>query len=628
MKKIILIFLLFVSLYPLYAQISEGGTPPSFAFSRAKYLKTELLPYKAILKTDVKHLQWEDSITDKNGIPERLAIIIPSQINFADSAKLLQLPNGKRIRQLVINADQAYGIILSYSHFSIPAGGKLFIYNKSTDQVLGAYTSKTNPLGAEFSTEIVYGDELTLEYEEGADQLLPEIIITGIGYIYSNITKKSDGNISGSCQVNINCTEGANWQHEKKGIAKTLTMIGSHGWYKCSGTLVNNTNLDMTPYFLTANHCFYVGSTQASFSTMQFYFNYETQGCDDESRDSVNARTNTLIGAQLLASTSINGGSDGALLKLNNKIPEEYDVCYNGWNRTNTAATSGVCIHHPEGDVKKISTYTSTLRTGTYSDIDNGTGASNSYWVTSFISGTTEGGSSGSPLFNQDGLVVGTLTGGESSCQSPTGSDYYGKLWAHWDQSANNNDWMQPYLDPTNKGVTSLKRLNSLADLEVSLDTLNIKLNTSFKINITKGNEGYIINNDNPSIASSLIIENATEQSITISALKEGQTILTLSDQMNYQKKIVVNVFPEDSAPIIFKYTDGVLSFSIISAEDDNNPITSVKIMDLSNRILYKKNNLKINAIYNVDTLAWAKGVYVVVLDRKNGSKTVKKITW
>lgn len=628
MKKIILIFLLCIVVYPLCAQISEGGTPPSFTFSKTKYLKTDLLPYKAILRTDIKRLQWEDSITDKNGAPPRMAVIIPSDIHFTDSAEYLKLPNGKRIYQMVINANQAQGIILSYSHFSIPEGGKLFIYNKSKDQILGAYTHKTNPFGKEFSTEIVYGDELTLEYEEGPDQSIPEIVITGIGYIYSNIAKKSDGNISGSCQVNVNCSEGANWQHEKKGIAKTLAMIGSHGWYKCSGTLINNTNLDMTPYFLTANHCFYVGSTQASFSTMQFYFNYETEGCDDESRDSVNSRTNTLVGAQLLAATSIDGGSDGALLKLNMQIPEKYDVCYNGWDRANTAATSGVCIHHPEGDVKKISTYTSTLRTGTYSDIDNGTGASNSYWVTSFISGTTEGGSSGSPLFNQNGLVVGTLTGGESSCQNPTGSDFYGKLWAHWDQSTNSNDWMQPYLDPTNKGVTSLRRLNSLADLEVSLDTINLKLNTSFKIDIIKGNEGYAINNNNPSAASSMIIENATEQSITVTALKEGQATLTLSDQMNFQKTIVVNIFPEDALPIVFKYTEGILSFSIISTQDKNDPIANVKIMDLSNRILYKKDNLEVNAIYNVETIAWPKGVYVVVLERKSGNKTIKKLTW
>ena len=43
----------------------------------------------------------------------------------------------------------------------------------------------------------------------------------------------------------------------------------------------------------------------------------------------------------------------------------------------------------------------------------------------------TTGGSSGSPLIDvETEKVVGVLTGGFSSCETPKGADYYGRLSA------------------------------------------------------------------------------------------------------------------------------------------------------------------------------------------------------
>ena len=48
--------------------------------------------------------------------------------------------------------------------------------------------------------------------------------------------------------------------------------------------------------------------------------------------------------------------------------------------------------------------------------------------VTSNGHGVTEGGSSGSPIFNQSKRIVGQLSGGSSTCNSPNYSDLYGKM--------------------------------------------------------------------------------------------------------------------------------------------------------------------------------------------------------
>ena len=59
-------------------------------------------------------------------------------------------------------------------------------------------------------------------------------------------------------------------------------------------------------------------------------------------------------------------GSDFTLVELNSNIPNSYNAFYAGWDRSNTAPTNGVSIHHPAGSAKKISTYSSNLTSDTY----------------------------------------------------------------------------------------------------------------------------------------------------------------------------------------------------------------------------------------------------------------------
>ncbi|MDD5696174.1 MAG: T9SS type A sorting domain-containing protein, partial [Bacteroidales bacterium] len=121
------------------------------------------------------------------------------------------------------------------------------------------------------------------------------------------------------------------------------------------------------------------------------------------------------------------------------------------------ASEEGVGIHHPQGDIKKISTYPEPVFSSQWSS--NGL---QSHWrvfwtATANGHGVTEAGSSGSPLLNQHGLIVGTLTGGESSCGNTGGADFYGKFSYHW--KSNGQDaasQLEPWLDPDHEGVQVL----------------------------------------------------------------------------------------------------------------------------------------------------------------------------
>ena len=435
-------------------------------------LKKSQTPVVVYVDENISKLKKEDAKNEANGSPLRVAKIIETDLNMLNSGEWIKLPNGQNIWQLTVKCPDALATLLYYKKCYIPAGGKLFLYNAGKDQILGAYTPRSNPNGKEFVTEFVGGDEFTLEYvapeNNASTDDKPIIEISGIAYgynhikVYSENTTKNFGTAS-NCMVNINCSEGDNWQNKKRGVARTVTPIGRYAYY-CSGTVVNNTAKDFTPYYLTAHHCFYTtdGSIYAGdegINMMLFYFNYELPGCEDLT---VEPGSNTMFGAKMLVNIDISGGSDGALIRLNQNIPDDYYVYYNGWDRTNTPAQSGVTIHHPSGDVKKISTFKQALTSSKWNSSSE-QGADNAHWRVIFAEtanghSITEGGSSGSPIFNQNGLVVGTLTGGSTKCNAPNNPDYYGKFWYHWDQYGSNTDLhMKKYLDPINTGQNTLQ---------------------------------------------------------------------------------------------------------------------------------------------------------------------------
>ncbi|MDR0683347.1 MAG: PKD domain-containing protein [Dysgonamonadaceae bacterium] len=451
-KKWMIPVLFFIGFTSVWAQISEGGLPPSFG---EVHLRSSKQPYEAPVQFNVDELLEEDQELETLGFPPRCAKIIPADISFENNGERIILPDGQRIRRLEIFAPDALAILLYYDKFIIPEEGKLFIYDPEYANILGAYTHKTNSKKTEFATEFIPGDKLILEYVEPASGELPELKISGIAYGYNHIRGLTGDNSlktrwdSESCMINVNCPEGDKWQDQKKGVARILTSSGGYVLL-CSGTLINNTAGNFDPLFLSAHHC-YEDMTAAQMNQSIYYFHYEWTGCENLNTD---PKCPTMVGAQMLADIDIRSGSDGALLRLNDPIPQDYEVYFNGWDRRNIAATGGVGIHHPAGDVKKISTYGNSVTSDTW-DGEGITGAKDAHWNLQFIRTTsghsvTEGGSSGSPMFDQNGLVVGTLTGGNSSCSYKAGDNLYGKLWYHWDLGPQK---MSNYLDPTDSGA-------------------------------------------------------------------------------------------------------------------------------------------------------------------------------
>ncbi len=467
-KTFLLMALALLPLAGLRAQASVArDVPPTFRYDRV--LMPAATVTRAVLPVSAEQLRQEDMERVKDGHPLRVAVPVAVDVRLdGQPGDWLALPDGERVWQRAIEADGAGGLLLTFDTLALPEGGVLYAYT-SDRAVLHRVTRADNPDGGPYALPRIMADEVILEYvqpAEGAAVGQPRIALPAVGYLYRTRQQLQDDL---SCFINITCEEGDDWRLQAKGVVSFDIELyaqderGQWGWgtYICSGSLINNVRQDGTPYLLTAHHCI-DGYSERTFRTLRTYFFLDPppDGTDCTEELYTNDFYQTLVGTELVADVPMYGGSDGALLRLTDDIPADWDVYYNGWDARGEAATSGVCIHHPDGMVKKISTYRSRLASARWSD-EGGGGAVNASWGLTWSPtrngySVTAGGSSGSPLFSQDGLIVGTLSGGESYCDYPYYPDIFGKFSYHWDQYPDSLQHFSRYLDPDNTGTLVL----------------------------------------------------------------------------------------------------------------------------------------------------------------------------
>lgn len=458
-----------------FSQVSEGGYPTTFKKLLVGEVRDTRIDYQVVelSKPNLTQIVAEDTDASQKGKPYRVSVLQPVSLNIQNSGTWKTLPNGDKIWRLGIKIPQAQALSLYFSEaVSIPEGGKLHAYNENHSQYVGAYTAQTPSF---YSMEMIQGELMTLEYylPYGSTQM-PNISISNVAFYYRGVEdrialfRESEAiylKDHQSCEVDVACSEIAGWESQRDAVVHYSFVSGGSG-YVCTASVINNTANDCTPYILTANHCG-EPTSNANITNNTWYFNYQRPTCTPNNTvQYTGARSQTMSGGMLRASSQLGNqiatspqvsGSDFTLIELNSTIPTSYNPYFAGWNRLNTSPSSGVGIHHPAGSEKKISTYTGFATSSTY----NG-GWSGAHWRVTWASttnghGVTEGGSSGSPLFNQDGLIVGHLSGGSSFCTSPTQPDLYGKMNKAWDQEGtNSNQQLKAWLDPLSTNATTL----------------------------------------------------------------------------------------------------------------------------------------------------------------------------
>jgi len=430
MKKQVLYLLIFTFFSGFsFSQTSEKEEPYSF-----KNFKKQEIPFLELAKPDLTQIKLEDN--KKLQFAKKIEITIPVK-----NKKNIYLKNDEfSIWRFGICAKDAISLNLTFSEFKIPKGSKLFVYSANKMSILGDFSSKNNTGSGIFPVLPIYSDSIIIEYFElNNSEFSSKLAIKSVGYGFIDL--RENRSKSGSCNVDIRCELGLPWYLEKRGIAK---MFIDNEFF-CTGSLVNNTRNDETPYFLTANHCV---SRESSANNTVFYFNYENLECGNASV----GLFQTISGANLVATPEKDNQLDFSLLKLSEKVPDTFLPYYAGWDLSNSAVNKSVSIHHPDGDTKKISFANTALQTASYT----GYIASTHWKINKWDIGTTESGSSGAPLFDENRRIVGILTGGTASCTALNESDYFAKFATAWSYYSEPNRQLKKWLNPDNENITTL----------------------------------------------------------------------------------------------------------------------------------------------------------------------------
>lgn len=555
MKKNLFFYIICLSFFISFSQEDVNKLPISWTPDFQKNHPLRMSPI-VLSPLDIEGIAIQDSINDLDKtLPWRYGIERSIILDFENTGTWTELSNGDKIWQIAIQSPEALNISVNFDEFHLPVGTTLHLFNEDHTDISKTYTKIHNRPNDQLASWFVEGNTITVEYYQPFYVTnSPKIVIGSIIHGYrvgavNRLIKNSRGlNDSGDCNYDVNCSIGDDFDNKKDVLKKAVALLNLGNGYLCSASLVNNTNLDKTPYLLTANHC--LEYSDPSFWVVRFNWVSPNPVCAElvESQD---INTNfTMSGAVLRANNEL---SDFALVEMANSIPNSWDVTFSGWDNTETAPEFEIGIHHPNGDVMKICRDDS----GAIQDNANGT----EVWLIKGVSvgsgdgweiGTTESGSSGSPLFNQDGSIIGQLYAGQSTCNGTENNndyDIYGRFGVSWDAGNTPETRLKDWLDPSNSGQGIIESLqNALGINEVEAEgQLEIYPNpTHTTLTIMNGRYPNLIYNFYNVMGQKVMHGNvfSTINELDVSALKKGIYFLHLIDpdsNADVTKKIIID---------------------------------------------------------------------------------------
>jgi len=487
----ILIFSLLIGLLSvnqLFAQISQGGIPIS-------YSDTSCLP-QAGLQCITLPVMDNDSLLNADSIATwtletkifNFGAPVNVNLGVSNSGTWETLTDSTRLWRLHLRSAGSHSSFLIFDEFYLPEGSQFFVYSEDRTHVLGAFTNENNKPYRRLSIGPIHSESLILEYiEPKSVDTVPVINVASFIHGYKDVFKVHNSlNGSGVCNINVFCALGNGWCNQRRSVALIARLSVGHLAGFCTGALVTNDRKDSRPYFLTANHC--VDASPVGVNDWLFIFNYQSPTCTNPTGPL--ATPFVIAGANLRASHE---NSDFALLELTQRPPGDFNTFYAGWDaRNDRPAKGGRGIHHPSADIKKICTYTKKVKR---KKKDLGNGKAKVWKIKRWSEGTTEGGSSGSPLFNPDGRIVGQLYGGTAACKSSDPSkpnkkpDFYGRFDKSWDDKSGSANRLKPWLNPS--GSLGSSQLVSMTGDEPCITTYTFEnsndLHTSVNVDATSG---------------------------------------------------------------------------------------------------------------------------------------------
>lgn len=446
-KTIILLLTCLLTGIPLHSQVLtqyniENGLIRNELNKAKKNTKTIKMP-----SFDLEKLMKEDREMAFEDVPFRFGHGFDVDYTLNDGV-WTNYDNG-RLWSLTFSSKDANSLNFVFEDFSLPEGAYLYITNQSESVVYGPVMPESIPKDGYFLTDLIPGSEATIcLFEPNSKKNASKIKIKRVVHGYRGIViNDSNGNVGGSASCNIPVENHPEYQDESNAVALIMLEDGSS---LCSGSLIMTTDMSFKPYLLTAFHCIsYIDSLLLDYEINRVNHWAIKFGFKQSSNFSV-----TFNGAQFLSGWV---RSDFSLVRILEDV-KRFPLTWLGWDNTGNVPTNGAGIHHPHGDYMKISIYEEpAISSLWYGD------PVHHHWRVGWNEGITEGGSSGSPLLDQNKRVVGQLHGivyefGDDEITPPCDILYsnYGQFYYSWTGAGSADKRLSNWLDSIGTGQQTM----------------------------------------------------------------------------------------------------------------------------------------------------------------------------
>jgi len=364
-------------------------------------------------------------------------------------------PNGLSFESTLIMGDFAHAYIL-FRDFRLEDGEELLVTSIAGLWEEERYASVDNKESGRFMIGPYRGDVGLRIISTDAPDL-------SIDQIYANPENKVAVDLgfaaSYPCHINVNCEEGRTVADEKRSVMR-IRMVAEEGVGLCTGTLLNNTLANRKPYVLTAFHCLVppTGTITPLYDMWWFDFNYESFSCANPQEE---PGAHQAQGAIKVAEWE---DTDMMLLLIDDEIPQDANVFFAGWNRElDYIPDTTYMIHHPVGDIKKISYDfdTATIHDKIINWDNGGSSPLLSHYKSEFDRSTYQPGSSGASIFDTRGHALGQLHGGPLADELCTiGIGYSGRISVSWEGGDTPETRLRDWLDPLGTAPLEIMGVN------------------------------------------------------------------------------------------------------------------------------------------------------------------------
>ncbi|KAB2955668.1 MAG: hypothetical protein F9K18_13540, partial [Thermoanaerobaculia bacterium] len=463
-----LVLLALCAALPVLAADDPLAVPTAWTFDSAPL---ESVPGLTLPDLDRAALAAEDALREAQGLPPRFAVASEVEISPDRDGLWERADEETLVWRYRIEAPDAVSLNLGFTRYRIPEGGRLLFHSRDAGVLRGPYTAADAGAPGQFWTPVLPGDAAVIEVTVPAARRGElELALTRVNQAYRGFGAEFESVLSGSCNMDIECLDGADpWRANARAVA----VYTVNGTWTCTGSLLNNTAQDRKLYFMTANHC---GVSSGNAGGVVAYWNYRNSTCRVPGSPASGGPGDGSLGQFYSGSTfrSANSASDFTLIEF---LPAggpdpAFGHHWAGWNRSSAespCAEGSLCagVHHPSTDEMRITFSDTPTITSSWGGTPPPTPGDGSHiWVhwdndpPYFPSppGVTEPGSSGSPFYDQNRRFIGQLHGGASACGA-TGddlSDIYGRLSVSWTGGGSNATRVSNWLDPGNTGATTV----------------------------------------------------------------------------------------------------------------------------------------------------------------------------